>query len=201
MAPTRGYKGEKNFLIGIKTWLGRHFIFLRVWNVSLFALRGEVAGCSSKSSLNWKIWYNKQNCVYGINPLTCTIFDPAYFGSILRNHVSHISPTRLKKSIMTTSTLVLKSHTRATHALTGARECWLVYWKNGFVHYYSFFSVFGLWHKANFAHFSGSNEKICFQIKNLTCNLSFSELTSHTTKEISSASCPVFTGKSLILSG
>ena len=36
----------------------------------------------------------------GISPLTCTIFDPTYFGSILRNHVFHISPTRLKSSIM-----------------------------------------------------------------------------------------------------
>ena len=60
-----------------------------------------------------------------------------------------------------------------------------------------FFSVFGLWHKANSAHFSGSYEKICSQIKKLTCNCSFSELTSHTTKEISSASCPVFCRVSL----
>ena len=36
----------------------------------------------------------------GISPLTCTIFDPTYFGSILRNHVFHISPARLKSSIM-----------------------------------------------------------------------------------------------------
>ena len=36
----------------------------------------------------------------GISPLTCTIFDPTYFGTILRNHVVHISPTRLKFSIM-----------------------------------------------------------------------------------------------------
>ena len=35
-----------------------------------------------------------------IKPLTCTIFDPTYFGGILRNHVFHISPTRLKISIM-----------------------------------------------------------------------------------------------------
>ena len=55
-----------------------------------------------------------------------------------------------------------------------------------------FFSVFGLWHKANSAHFSGSYEKICSQIKKLTCNCSFSELTSHTTKEISSTSFPAF---------
>ena len=36
----------------------------------------------------------------GISPLTCTIFDPTYFGGILKNHVFHISPTRLKFSIM-----------------------------------------------------------------------------------------------------
>jgi hypothetical protein len=36
----------------------------------------------------------------GISPLTCTIFDPIYFGTILRNQISHISPTSLKKFIM-----------------------------------------------------------------------------------------------------
>ena len=36
----------------------------------------------------------------GIKPLTRTIFDPTYFGGILRNHVFHIFPTRLKSSIM-----------------------------------------------------------------------------------------------------
>ena len=36
----------------------------------------------------------------GISPLTCTIFDPTYFGTILRNQISHISPTSLKKFIM-----------------------------------------------------------------------------------------------------
>ena len=36
----------------------------------------------------------------GIKPLTCTIFDPIYFGTILRNQISHISPTSLKKFIM-----------------------------------------------------------------------------------------------------
>ena len=36
----------------------------------------------------------------GIKPLTCTIFDPTYFGGILRNHVFHISPTSLKFLIM-----------------------------------------------------------------------------------------------------
>ena len=36
----------------------------------------------------------------GISPLTCIIFDPTYFGGILRNHVFHISPTRFKSFIM-----------------------------------------------------------------------------------------------------
>ena len=93
---------------------------------------------------------------------------------------------------VTTSTSLLKLHTGATQALTRARESWLACLKIIFVHYYCFSLFFGLWHKANSAHFSGSYEKICSQIKKLTCNCSFSELTSHTTKEISSASCPVF---------
>ena len=61
---------------------------------------------------------------------------------------------------VTTSTSVLKSHTGATQALTGARESCFACLNTIFVHYYSFFSVFGLWHKANSAHFSGSNEKM-----------------------------------------
>ncbi len=36
----------------------------------------------------------------GISPLTCTIFDSTYFGGILKNHVFHISPTRLNNFIM-----------------------------------------------------------------------------------------------------
>ena len=36
----------------------------------------------------------------GISPLTRTIFDPTNFCGISRNHVVHISPTRLKSSIM-----------------------------------------------------------------------------------------------------
>ena len=132
-----------------------------------------------------------------ISPLTCTIFDPIYFGTILRNQISHISPTSLKKFIMgnylTTSTSLLKSHTGATQALTRARERCFVCSDSKFVHLYCYFSVFGLWHKANSAHFSGSYEKICSQIKKLTCNCSFSELTSHTTKAIrKSFVSPVF---------
>ena len=129
----------------------------------------------------------------GIMTLTPTIFDPTYFGGILRNHVFYISPTRLKFSIMGNSTSPLKSHTGVIQAPTGARESCLLCLKIIFVHYYCFFSVFGLWHKVNSAHFSGSYEKICSQIKKLTCNCSFSELTSHTTKAIrKSFVSPVF---------
>ncbi len=107
--------------------------------------------------------------VFGTTPLTCTNFDPRIF---LRNSVRtsfHIFPTSLKFLILGNySDFGLKiahrgntgSHTGATQALTKAGECLLVCLKNGFVHYYSFFSVFGLWHKANSAHFSGSNEKM-----------------------------------------
>lgn len=90
----------------------------------------------------------------GIKPLTRTIFDPTYFGGILRNHVFHTSPTRLKFSIMgTTSTSLLKLHTGATQAFTRVRESCFVCLKIRFVHYYSFFSVLVFWHKANSAHF------------------------------------------------
>ncbi len=54
---------------------------------------------------------------------------------------------------VTTSTSVLKLHTEATQALTRARESWFVWRKSEFVHYYRFFSVFGLWHKADLACF------------------------------------------------
>jgi len=50
---------------------------------------GSAGGCSSA----YAAWG-------GIKPLTCTIFDPTYFGGILRNQVFHISPTSLKFSIM-----------------------------------------------------------------------------------------------------
>ena len=130
----------------------------------------------------------------GISPLTCTIFDPNIFLIFFKSIFFYISPTSPKKSIMgNSSTSLLKSHTGATQALTGVRESCFVCLKIEFVHYYRFSSVFGLWHKANSAHFSGSYEKICSQIKKLTCNCSFSELTSHTTKAIrKSFVSPVF---------
>ena len=60
---------------------------------------------------------------------------------------------------VTTSTSVLKSHTGATQALTGVRESCFVWRKRKVVHYYRFFSVFGLWHKADFAHFCGDTTR------------------------------------------
>ena len=129
----------------------------------------------------------------GISPLTCTIFDPIYFGTILRNQISHISPTSLKKFIMGNYLdFALKiAHRGNTGSHKGKRKLACLP-ENYICALLLFFSVFGLWHKANSAHFSGSYEKICSQIKKLTCNCSFSELTSHTTKEISSTSFPAF---------
>lgn len=59
----------------------------------------------------------------GISPLTRTIFDPNIFLIFSKSIFFHISPTSPKKSIMgNSSTSLLKSHTGATQALTGARE-------------------------------------------------------------------------------
>ena len=130
----------------------------------------------------------------GISPLTCTIFDPIYFGTILRNQISHISPTSLKKFIMGNYLdFALKiAHRGNTGSHKGKRKLACLP-ENYICALLLFFSVFGLWHKANSAHFSGSYEKICSQIKKLTCNCSFSELTSHTTKAIrKSFVSPVF---------
>lgn len=100
---------------------------------------GSAGGCFSAYAAN-----------SGISPLTCTIFDPNIFLIFSKSIFFHISPTSPKKSIMgNSSTSLLKSHTGATQALTGARESWFVCLKNEFVHIYGFFSVFGLWHKAN----------------------------------------------------
>ena len=72
----------------------------------------------------------------------------------------------------TTSTSLLKSHTGATQALTGARESWFVCLKNEFVHIYGFFSVFGLWHKAN-SVFTSPKFPPIFQNKNFDLQLFF----------------------------
>ena len=59
----------------------------------------------------------------GISPLTCTIFDPTYFGGVLRNHVFYISPTRLKISIMGNYDFALKiAHRGNTGSHKGKRK-------------------------------------------------------------------------------
>ena len=100
---------------------------------------GSAGGCFLAMSLSW-----------GISPLTCTIFDPNIFLIFSKSIFFHISPTSPKKSIMgNSSTSLLKSHTGATQALTRARERCFVCSDSKFVHLYCYFSVFGLWHKAN----------------------------------------------------
>jgi len=147
------------------------------------SLNGSAGGCFSAYAAK-----------SSISPLTCTIFDPIYFGTILRNQISHISPTSLKKFIMGNYLdFALKiAHRGNTGSHKGKRKLACLP-ENYICALLLFFSVFGLWHKANSAHFSGSYEKICSQIKKLTCNCSFSELTSHTTKAIrKSFVSPVF---------
>ena len=90
----------------------------------------------------------------GISPLTCTIFDPIYFGTILRNQISHISPTSLKKFIMGNYLdFALKiAHRGNTGSHKGKRKLACLP-ENYICALLLFFSVFGLWHKANSAHF------------------------------------------------
>ena len=101
---------------------------------------------------------------------------------------------------VTTSTLVLKSHTGATQVLTGARESRFVWRKSKIVHYYRFASVLVFWHKRKFAVKSvplGTGKKKYAPKQKIGLQTFFSELTSHTTKESSSVSCPVFCRGSL----
>ena len=90
----------------------------------------------------------------GISPLTRTIFDPNIF-LIFSKSTSFTFPQQGSDFPLwvTTSTSLLKSHTGATQALTRARERCFVCSDSKFVHLYCYFSVFGLWHKADFAHF------------------------------------------------
>ena len=130
----------------------------------------------------------------GISPLTCTHFDPNIFLIFSKSNFVHTSPTSLKSSIMGNYLdFALKiAHRGNTGSHKGKRKLACLS-ENYICALLLFFSVFGLWHKANSAHFSGSYEKICSQIKKLTCNCSFSELTSHTTKAIrKSFVSPVF---------
>ena len=57
----------------------------------------------------------------GISPLTCTIFNPIYFGTILRNQISHISPTSLKKFIMG---ILGSSRVNVTNLLHSYENCY-----------------------------------------------------------------------------
>lgn len=100
----------------------------------------------------------------GIKPLTCTIFDPTYFCVILRNHISHISPTRLKSSIMG-NYLDFGLKIGATQAHKRARESCFVCLKSIFVQYFYFFSVFAVWHNAIFATKRQKILLFFFQIK------------------------------------
>lgn len=129
----------------------------------------------------------------GISPLTCTIFDPTYFGSILRNHVFHISPTRLKYSIMGNYfDFGLKiAHRGNTGSHRGKRKL-LSLSENYICALLPFFFCFLVYGIKPILPFLMDLNKNLLQNKNSTCNLFCSELTSHTTKEISSASSPVF---------
>lgn len=122
--------------------------------------------------------------VGSISSLTCTIFVPANFSSILRKHVFHISSTRLKHSIMGNC---LNFGLKIAHRLSQGQEkvglpVWLACLNTIFVHYYSFFLFLAYGIKTILLVFSGLNKK-CSQIKKMTCNRSFSELTSHTMKQ------------------
>lgn len=109
----------------------------------------------------------------GISPLTCTIFDPIYFGTILRNQISHISPTSLKKFIMGNYLdFALKiAHRGNTGSHKGKRKLACLP-ENYICALLLFFSVFGLWHKAN-SVFTSPKFPPIFQNKNFDLQLFF----------------------------
>ena len=109
----------------------------------------------------------------GISPLTCTIFDPIYFGTILRNQISHISPTSLKKFIMGNYLdFALKiAHRGNTGSHKGKRKLACLS-ENYICALLLFFSVFGLWHKAN-SVFTSPKFPPIFQNKNFDLQLFF----------------------------
>ncbi len=111
----------------------------RLWSISHFCNLAEAAYigksikyfCTAEKVMPYQIFSNgsTDGCFLayasfgGIKPLTGTIFDPTYFGVILRNHISHIFPTRLKNSIMgTTLTSVIKWRTGAQRLSQGQVE-------------------------------------------------------------------------------
>ena len=77
-------QNRQKYVHGIKSFLTGGKI-MPCWKVPNGSAGGSFPVCAAFS---------------GINPLTGTIFDPTDFGSILRNHVFHISPTKFKKSII-----------------------------------------------------------------------------------------------------
>ena len=88
-------------------------------------------------------------------PFNLHYFRPYLFWQYLKKScLSHFpNKAQIFHYGQTTSTSLLKSHTGATQALTGARESWVVRQKSKFVHYYLFLSVLVFWHKANSACF------------------------------------------------
>ena len=88
-------------------------------------------------------------------PFNLHYFRPYLFWQYLKKScLSHFpNKAQIFHYGQTTSTSLLKSHTGATQALTGARESWVVCQKSKFVHYYLFLSVLVFWHKANSACF------------------------------------------------
>ena len=86
----------------------------------------------------------------GINPLTCTIFDPIIFGSSRKKPVFHISPTRPKWLHMGNylGTFLKMAHRDNTGSHRGKRMLLCVSVKL-ICGYFSLFSIFALWHNGN----------------------------------------------------
>ena len=105
---------------------------------------GFAGGCFSAYAVLWRH-----------KPFNLHYFRPYLFWQYLKKScLSHFpSKAQIFHYGQTTSTSLLKSHTGATQALTGARESWVVCQKSKFVHYYLFLSVLVFWHKANSACF------------------------------------------------
>ena len=105
---------------------------------------GSAGGCFPAYAIFW--WHKPFNLHY---------FRPLIFFLYFLKVTSFTFPQQALKSLswVTTSTSLLKSHTGATQALTRVRERCFVCSDSEIVHYYRFSSVFGLWHKANSAHF------------------------------------------------
>ena len=88
--------------------------------------------------------------VGGINPLTCTIFDPGIFGNSQRNQVFHISPTRPKWPHMGNyfDPFPKMAHRGNTRPHRGKRMLLCVSVKL-ICAYFLTFLCFALWHNGN----------------------------------------------------